>query len=250
MSSLGFFFSCYREKKAVEYSLSELIKYYPDSPIYLVSDGGLDYSYLESDFKNLKTTLEEDTMSETFKITAGRSGSDYKNGNFREEYYQGVIKKCTLSVLNRLESAIQYCKTDYILMMDPDTLVRGKLTIPDGVKLLGSRINVGLPKGLKNILARVEGAKIIDCWGATPAIFETKTFMKSWEMFKHTPELLDMMSKEFYAIYAHDVLLPIIFALVGEEETFNPDIIECSRNPFWEVCPNPLVHQFKRYYEK
>jgi hypothetical protein len=98
-------------------------------------------------------------------------------------------------------------------MMDPDTLVRGKLTIPEGVKLLGSRINHRLPKGLKNVLARVEGAKIIDCWGATPAIFETQTFMKSWEMFRDTPELLIMMSMEFYAIYAHDVLLPIIFAL-------------------------------------
>jgi hypothetical protein len=250
MSSLGFFFSCYKEKKAVEYSLSELVKHYPDNPIYLVSDGGEDFSHLESQFNNIKTTLEEDTMSETFKITAGSSGCDKRVGNYAEDYYQDVIKKCTLAVLNRLEKAIDYCKTDYILMMDPDTLVRGKLNIPEGVKLLGSKINQGLPKGLKNILARVEGAKVIDHWGATPAIFETKTFMKSWEMFKETPELLDMLAKEFYAIYAHDVLLPIIFALVGEEETFNPDIIECSRNPFWEVCPNPLVHQFKRYYDK
>ena len=89
-------------------------------------------------------------MSETFKITAGSSGSDQKNGNYSEDYYQDVIKKCTLAVLNRLESAINYCKTDYILMMDPDTLVRGKLNISEGVKLLGSRINRGLPKGLKN----------------------------------------------------------------------------------------------------
>jgi hypothetical protein len=132
--------------------------------------------------------------------------------------------------------------------MDPDTLVRGKLTIPKGSKLLGSRINHGLPKGLKDILSRVEGAKVIDCWGATPAIFETQTFMESWQIFKHNSDLLDMMAKEFYAIYAHDVLLPIIFALVGQEETFNPDIIECSRSPFWEECSNPLVHQFKKYY--
>ncbi len=47
MSSLGIFFSCFKEKKAVEYSLTELVKHYPDSPIYLVSDGGLDFSYLE-----------------------------------------------------------------------------------------------------------------------------------------------------------------------------------------------------------
>jgi hypothetical protein len=250
MSSIGFFFSCFKEKKAVEYSLSQLVSHYPDSPIYLVSDGGEDFSYLESKYKNLKTFLEEDTMSETFKITAGPSGCDQKVGNYVEGYYQDVIKKCALAVLNRLESAVNYCKTDYILMMDPDTLVRGKLTIPEGSKLLGSRINQGFPKGLKDILERVEGAKVIDCWGATPAIFETQTYMKSWELLKNTPELLDLMAKEFYAIYAHDVLLPIIFALVGEEETFNPDIIECSRNPFWEMQSNTLVHQFKKYYEK
>jgi hypothetical protein len=127
-------------------------------------------------------------------------------------------------------------------------LVRGKLTIPNGVKLLGTRINKVFPDGLKDVLSRVEGARVIDCWGATPAIFETKTFLKSWEMFKNTPDLLGMLTEEFYAIYAHDVLLPIIFALVGEKETFNPDIIECNRDPDWRTKPNPLVHQFKEYY--
>lgn len=249
MSSLGIFFSCFKEKKAVEYSLTELVKHYPDSPIYLVSDGGLDFSYLEEKFDNIKTSLEEDTMSETFKISAGRTGCDSTVGNFSEAYYQEVIRKCTVTVLQRLEKCIEYCKTDYILMMDPDTLVRGKLTIPDGVKLLGSRINHGLPYGLRNILNKIEGAKVINCWGATPAIFHSKTFMKSWESFRETPGLLGMMTEQFYAIYAHDVLLPIMFALVGEEETFNPDIIECNRDPFWKSRPNPLVHQFKEHYE-
>jgi len=249
MKSLGFFVSCFNEKRAVEYSLNELKKYYPESPIYLVSDGGIDFKYLENEFQYLKTSLEEDTMSKTFEITAGYTGCDYVNGNYREEHYQNAIKECTLAVLNRLEKAIEYCKTDYILMMDPDTLVRGELNIPDGVKLLGSRINHGLPIGLRNLLSRVEGAKVIDCWGATPAIFEVNTFLKSWEMFKNTPDLLNEMAKEFYAIYAHDVLLPIIFALVGEEETFNPDIIECNRDSNWELKTNPLVHQFKKYYE-
>lgn len=249
MTSLGFFFSCFDEKKAIEYSLSELVKYYPDSPIYLVSDGGEDFSYLKLKYCNLEFSLEEDTMSETFKITAGSSGYDREVGNYAEDYYQGIIKKCALTVLNRLEAAIGYCKTDYILMMDPDTLVRGKLAIPKGVKLLGSRINKGLPIGLRKILAKIEGAKVINCWGATPAIFESRTFMRALEKFKSIPEFLNEISAEFYAVYAHDVLLPIIFALIGEEEVFNPDIIECSRNLFWEKHSNPLVHQFKRYYE-
>lgn len=237
--NLGFFYSCYTENRAVEYSISQLRKYYPENPIYLVSDGGSDFTYLKDQYQNLEVSLEEDTMSDTFKIT---------DRNWREPIHQNAIRKASYAVLNRLEKAIEYCNTDYILMMDPDALVRGKLNIPNGVKLLGSRINRGLPEGLKNVLASIENAKVIDCWGATPAIFEVKTFLKSLKIIQKNPNIIDSFIHEFYAIYAHDVLLPLVFALVGEEETFNPDIIECSRDPNWKIKSNPLVHQFKEFY--
>jgi hypothetical protein len=244
MSTLGFFYTCYTEKKAVEYSVSELRKNYPDSPIYLTSDGGLDFSYLEKNYSNLYTSLEEDTISATIGITG-----DQITGNFRETKNQNAIKKCAWSVLDRLERAIEFCKTDYILMLDPDALVRGKLTIPEGVKLLGSRVNSGLPQGFKNVLSSIDGAKVINCWGATPGIFEVNTFQKSLSMLKSNPYIIDKLSMEYYAICAHDLLIPILFALVGEEETFNPDIIECNRDPNWKSKSNPLVHQFREFYE-
>lgn len=236
---LGFFFSCYKENRAVENSLSELRKHYPDNPIYLVSDGGSDFNYLKDSYDNLFVSLEEDTMSSTFNIT---------DQNWREEVHQNAIRQATYAVLNRLERAIEYCQTDYILMMDPDALVRGQLNIPEGVKLLGSRVNTGLPVELQVVLSRIPGAKVINCWGATPALFETKTFMTSWSRLKASPEVVDAFIDSFYAIYAHDVLLPLVFALVGEEETFNPDIVECNRNPNWRNTTQPLVHQFKEFY--
>lgn len=236
---LGFFFSCYKENRAVENSLSELRKHYPDNPIYLVSDGGSNFNYLKDSYDNLFVSLEEDTMSSTFNIT---------DQNWREEVHQNAIRQASYAVLNRLERAIEYCQTDYILMMDPDALVRGQLNIPEGVKLLGSRVNSGLPVELQVVLSRIPGAKVINCWGATPALFETKTFMDSWSRLKSSPEVMDAFIDSFYAIYAHDVLLPLIFALVGEEETFNPDIVECNRNPNWRNTTQPLVHQFKEFY--
>ena len=236
---LGFFFSCYKENRAVENSLSELRKHYPDNPIYLVSDGGSDFNYLKDSYDNLFVSLEEDTMSSTFNIT---------DQNWREEVHQNAIRQATYAVLNRLERAIEYCQTDYILMMDPDALVRGQLNIPEGVKLLGSRVNTGLPVELQVVLSRIPGAKVINCWGATPALFETKTFMDSWSKLKSSPKVMDAFIDSFYAIYAHDVLLPLVFALVGEEETFNPDIVECNRNPNWRNTSQPLVHQFKEFY--
>lgn len=238
MVSLGFFYSCYNEKNAIEHSIKELRIHYPESPIYLVSDGGYDFTYLVDIYDNMFVSLEEDTMSDTFKIT---------DINFKESTHQNAIKKCVLAIIKRLKNAIKYCNTDYIVMMDPDALVRGKLNIPLNAKLLGSRVNVGFPEGLKKILTNIEGAKVIDCWGATPAIFETKSFNKATSKFNE--DILEKLSLEFYALYAHDVLLPILFALIGEEETFNPDITECNRDPFWKINNKPLVHQYKEYYE-
>ena len=94
---LGFFFSCYKENRAVENSLSELRKHYPDNPIYLVSAGGSDFNYLKDSYANLFVSLEEDTMSSTFNIT---------DQNWREEVHQNAIRQATYAVLNRLERAI------------------------------------------------------------------------------------------------------------------------------------------------
>lgn len=244
MTRLGFFYTCYNEKRAVEYSIKKLRESYPDNPIYLVSDGGIDFSYLEENDKNIITSLEDDTISATKNITG-----DLYTGNFREEENQKAIKDGAWATLNRLEKAIDYCKTDYILMLDPDALVRGKLTIPKSAKLLGSRINKGLFSGFKDVLSSIDGAKVIDCWGATPGIFEVKTFLKALSVLKCNPDIIDRLSMEYYAMYAHDLLLPTLFALVGEEEVFNPEIIECSRDPEWKSKTNPLVHQFREYYE-
>lgn len=236
---LGIFYSCYKEKNAVEYSISELRKIYKDNPIYLVSDGGLDFKYLENQYDNIRANLDVDTMSDTFKIT---------DRNFTQENHQISMKKCVFAVLDRLEKAINFCQSDYILMMDPDTLVRGELNIPDGVELLGSRINRGFPEKYKNILRGIDGAKVIDHWGATPAIFKVSSFKKSLEFIKNNKRIFDEFCMSFYAMYAHDVLLPTLFAIIGHEETFNPDIIECNRDRNWRNGNRPLVHQFKEYY--
>lgn len=238
MNKLGVFLTCFNEDKAVEFLLKNLYEIYPDISVYIVSEKS-DLTYLENNYNNLKFNLVEDTMSKTFDIT---------DQNFKEQIHQNSIKKCALAVIQRLKNCIEYCNSEYILMMDPDTLVRDKLNIPDNVKLLGSKINNGFPKEIHDILSLVEGAKIINSWGATPAIFHAKTFIKAYKFINDNNDTLDKLCQSFYAIFAHDVLLPLLFALIGEEETFNPDIIECNRNPNWQNTSNPLVHQFKLYY--
>ena len=86
---------------------------------------------------------------------------------------------------------------------------------------------------------------------ASPCVFHVQTFLKALEKFRYldtTQNLLDRLCEEFYALYAHDVLFPTLFALIGEEETFNSDVVECTRNANWRSTNHPLVHQFREYY--
>lgn len=240
-TELGVFFTCFKEKKSVEYAIDELFKIYKDIPVYLVSDGGEDYSYLESKYNSLKTNLCEDSRGFVPKI----SESTYK-----EEKWQQLIKKSILIFIDRIAKAINYCNSEYILIMEPDVLVRGKLNIQRNAKINGSRVNTGLSKELKNILANVQGAKIIDCWGATPTILESETFLKAIENIKANDKILNDLCFSDHRLANYDIFLPVLLALLGYEEVFNPDITECFRNPNWQISHHPLLHQFRAYYPK
>jgi hypothetical protein len=241
VENFGALVTCYDEIDAVKYSLKCFRKIYPTTNIYLITESkDSDYSSL-LEFDNISINHVEDTMYFIPKIT---------DQNFLEPHFQEKILFATTSFLNRVKKAIEYCKNDYLLLMDPDTLVRGPLSIPQGAKLLGSRINSGLPIELRNILSEISGAIDIDCWGATPAIIHCDTFLKSYKyVTEQDSTFLPRIAKTFYAVFAHDVILPILFALQGEYEIFNPDIIECNRFPDWTQTDHPLVHQFKHFYK-
>ena len=50
IEDVGFIFNCvFKQKAALEYSVGSIKKVYPDSKVYVVSDGGFDYSYMEDD---------------------------------------------------------------------------------------------------------------------------------------------------------------------------------------------------------
>ena len=241
MITLGVLVTCYNEVRAVEYSLTYFRKIYRSTNIYLTTEShDSDYNSLLN-LNNISINHVDDTMYFIKEVT---------DQNFLEPHFQEKILFATRSFLNRVKQAIEYCQSDYLLLMDPDTLVRGPLSIPQGAKLLGSRINWGLPMALRTILAQTPGAIDINHWGATPAIIHCDTFLKSYKyVMEQDPTFLPRIAKTFYAIFAHDVILPILFALQGDREVFNSQIIECGRYPYWQQTSHPIVHQFKYLYD-
>ena len=248
IDDIGFVYNCvFKQRKAFEYSVKSIKKVYPDSKIYVVSDGGYDYSYMEDE--NLKFSMQEDTVSPLKPI----NGDNYLNPE-----YQISTKIGMKATLRRIEEGIKYCgNPEWMCLVEPDVLIRGRVSYPENGKILGHRINVSWMTqqcleqfmGLNELLSEIEGSIPILRWGAVPAIFHTETFLKGLKVYKDNFDILDKLTEKHYAPGTFDLFICIIFALVGEQEVYNKEVTECIRNPSWKTSDHPILHQFREHYE-
>jgi hypothetical protein len=238
MNNLGVFFTCYTELEAVEYSIDLLETVYPDIPVYIVSDGGSDYSFISEKYKNIRTSIESDSRGILTNLTG------------KKEDLEKVIDSIFI-FMRRIKESIDFCGTEYLLIMEPDILVRGELNIPEGSVLLGSKINPYLYKENEiNTILKKYGGDDVSGYGCTPVILRCDSFLEIYDFVMENPKFISEISEMSLQVSSYDVLLPVLFALKGHKEQFNPDIIECLRDPDWSEKQNPLVHQFRKYYPK
>lgn len=248
--TVGFIYNCvYKQRKAFEYGLRSIRNLYPDSPIYIVSDGGYDYQYLEDEIGNLKFEMGTDTMGPVKKITFD---------NFLEEENQNSVKNNIAATVDRLDRGIKFCNyPDWIFMTEPDVLLRDKFSVPQGAKLLGTRLNdATLPPTIRldqwvemnQLLCEIDSSIPFFRWGAVPPIFHTDTYLKAAKIYKDNFKVLSNLPKVLYGANNYDVIMPFFFSLVGEPEVFNSEIIECLRDPSWRTSSHPIVHQWRELY--
>jgi hypothetical protein len=236
----GVFYTCYKEERAVEHSLQMLYSLYPDCPVYLVSDGGSEYAPLEKKFSNLKTILSHDSKGFVSKI---------KEETYRTEEMQKKILHAVYEFFENNMRAIEYCKKPYMMVMEPDVLVRGKVSFPPGAKLLGSRVNEGLSQ-YHSVLSEIPGSFLATHWGAVPAIYDVDAFKEVNNFLKGNRELVERFALADCRFANYDVALAILFGAVGYEETLNRELTECLRNPYWRYSGHPILHQYREYYPK
>ena len=250
IDDIGFVYNCvFKQKKAFEHSVESIRKVYPESKIYVVSDGGLDYTYMEDQYDDLKVSLEEDTVSDTKKLSGD---------NFKAPELQKIIKNGMSATLRRLEAGIEFCgNPEWICMTEPDVLIRGRISHPEGAKLLGTRVNyawntdqcLDFFMGMNELSSQIEGSIPVLRWGAVPVILHTETFLKALKVYKDNFEILDKWTEHHYNPGAFDLFIDLIFALVGEPEVFSDEFTECLRNPQWYTSHHPIVHQYREYYD-
>ena len=247
IEDIGFIYNCvFKQKRAFEHSVKAIREIYPDSKIYAVSDGGYDYSYMEDE--NLKFSMQEDTVSAIKKIN---------ESNFLEPEHQAVTKKGMAATIRRLQEGLEYCEyPEWFCMTEPDVLIRGKVSHPENAKLLGHRINHAWYKSswldnfveINGLISEIDDTIPIFRWGSVPVIGHTQTLLNGIQVYLDNFEILDKLSEKYHVAGTFDLFLPILFALVGEQEVFSDEYTECSRNPGWRTSGHPVLHQYREFY--
>ena len=151
----------------------------------MVSDGGNDYSYIKEIIinKKLETKLEDDSRGIIAVIDrkcASRTQPCNAPGYYLKENKEKMMNSMNIFI-RRISDAIDYCNSEYLLIMEPDVLVRGKINIKKNSKFLGTRINQGLnfvPQELLNYMNNYKGAFKVTGWGCVPALFKTSEFKR------------------------------------------------------------------------
>ncbi len=242
--NFGVFYTCYTEVDAVDFSIKTLKDIYPDCPVYLVSDGGSDYSFLEKKYSNVKTTISWDSRGISQSLTKEKWDNPEKK--------QQVLKSIEEFFL-RNKQAMDYCNTESILIMEPDVLVRGKLkTFPDKKNaLLGTRVNKPDHEEffkMCDIIKTLPNSVMPTHFGSTPAFYNAKAMEDVINFVSTNKEIVKKLVDTDWNFVCYDLFLTVLFAACGYHEVFNPDIIECIRNRNWVHTDHPLVHQFRKFY--
>jgi hypothetical protein len=239
MSKLAFMITCFDEVDAIDVALTSLRHFYPDESVCLFCEGNVkDFDFAES--KHKATVMQGfDSQSPLLKL----SDQNYTK--------QDAIKveRAVRILIDRITHTAEISGADYILLHCPDTLIRGKATIPEGSGLLGSCVNRYFIEKINQVLIKYGGIPV-SFFGAVPAIFNVKDFLKAKEILLNNKDLIEELSDASCYTFSHDIFMSIVFSLIGKKEEFNPEIIECGRSTNWMESGCPVIHQFRCFYPK
>lgn len=231
--------TCYDEVNAIDVALTSLRHFYPYEGVAIFCEGNVEDFDFMREKHNARVCESADTQSPLLKL----SDSNYK----KEDQFN--VELAMKVLLTRISLACSWNDCEYLLLHCPDTLIRGKINIPEGSGFLGSLVNTYFISKINEVLLKHGGIEVA-AFGAVPAIFNVADLRKAHQIIKDKPEILTELAEASCYAFSHDIFVSCLFSLIGKREEYNSEIVECGRNPNWMQTDHPIVHQFRTFYPK
>lgn len=227
----------HHEWEAVEVCLKSFRKFYPDGQIMLARDSLNPYIPDNLRYLNPEILSKNDAMEAMHEFHFdSRSLFELPT----EQRLQIVMKQ-----INRMKECATRSKNDFILALEYDALVRGKVRVYSGVDLETLSANRYSPNLIHTVESLCQRKVSFFGWGFVVGIVRTSAIIKAavWlednlEVMKHLVEL----EPNFVFL---DFLMPMLIFLSGGNVEDNGLTVECSRDRFWRYRKAPLLHQYR-----
>ena len=219
---IGAYYQCYRDKYATYMALQSFRKYYIDAPVYLVSDGGDDFSNIAKYFN-----CDYDRKKRMGNGTTTR-------GNNITEWFNRLAETCN-----------KYKDVDWIIILEDDVYTRGKIKHLPPAPLAGPCTMPFTDKAIAAIRKLHPHIKINGYSGCGGSIFHRETFLKCINNM-YDPKWANQLDSRIH--YDSDASLTFLFLYNGYENELWLDQSELSRG---YGNPNAAFdHQYKKHYNK
>jgi len=229
MKTLGAVYSCYKNKKATEFALTNFRNHFPENPIYLMSDGGDNFQDLADKF-NCKFVEYENIQG--------------TNGNYPHESFR------IRGWWERHKRAIEYCKTDYMMIMEDDVYVKNSIIIDDDFHQRGVR-GPNFPESVKNDIRSCNGIEVPFYGMCGGSIYNSKTFLSIYDsVIKEINEKHDEITKnpDYSQVGAFDANLTYHFSKRGYPYELSKWLSQINHDSYPNPEIYPLIHNYKIHY--
>jgi hypothetical protein len=227
--NFGVHHQAFKNKKAVEFVLESFRKYHPEDPYVIWSDNGDDYS----------------DLCEKYNVKYFHS--DYNVGI---KHYD---KNQVFELFDRIRKTCEFVNKKYIVWMEDDVLIRGKIEIDDSVEFSGQSFTGNYFWGDSfdyltkkyNIMPNVK-------WFGTAggAVLLSEIFLEKFDVIeKFIENDYEYMTNALWTEMGHpDIMITIAHFLCGKKYSVNTQLTDVNKNPDWRNSNHTLVHSFKEFY--
>lgn len=226
---IGAYFQCFNQKKATFETLKSFRKYYPDAPVYLLSDKGEDFSEIARHFN-----------------------CDYEYSEENIAYWPCKNIIGWLARINKVCEKFSDC--DWILLLEDDVRVRDKISKMPRGHLVGQGGGDNLKggkqislKAKEYIWDRYPGLEINGISGCGGSIFHRKSFIDCYKNIEeYDVETLKKLDNGLS--WATDFALTFLFLMNG---LLVRRWLDHSDEPAKNYGPaSAFDHYFKIYYQQ
>lgn len=229
MKTLGAIFQCYTNRRATEHALKNFRLHLPDSPLLLISDGGTDFSSLASEHK------------------CGYSHRENIYGNASVGYAYDAVRM--IEWWNRQKSAVDFCDTDYILIMEDDVLVTSNFSIDIDFPLNGPIRGQPLSAEMVKEMVRCSGVPATNYGMCGGSIYNARIFKSIYDdVVNDIRENHDKLYKtaDYRLLGYADANMVYHFGKRGHRFQPSPWLAEIQRGE--SRVGKAILHQYKDKY--